>query len=60
MKTEISSLIAEGKIATLWKEPGIYTLDFPSVSIRIAEDQMGEVIEDLENMITAFKKTQSD
>jgi len=55
MKTKIPSQIFNGKAVSIWKEPGIYVLDFPIVSIRISEDQIKEVIKDFEKIIKKFK-----
>ncbi len=56
MKTKINSLIFEGKSVSMWKEPGIYILDFPVVSLKIADDQVEEVIEDLKKIIKSLNK----
>ena len=60
MKTNIQSQIFAGETVSLWKEPGIYVLDFPSVSIRIAEDQIDEVVEDFEKIIENLREKKNE
>ena len=46
------SIIHEGKVVKLYKDPGFYTIDFyPLVCIRIPEDEIKNVIKDLKSII---------
>lgn len=55
MKEIIQPMIHDGKSVKAWKDPGIYTLDFCPVSIRIPEDDIKDVIGDLELITKKIK-----
>ena len=58
MEDIIQADIHDGKSVKAWKEPGLFTLEFyPLVSIRIAEDQMDDVVKDLEKIIKKIKNS---
>lgn len=54
-KNIIQPFIHDGKSVKAWKEPGIYTLDFCPVSIRIPESEIKLVVEDLEKITKKIK-----
>ena len=56
MEETIQEYLHDGKSVKAWKEPGIYIIDFPSVSVRVAEDDIKEVLNDFSKIVKAIKK----
>ena len=56
MEEKIQTYLHDGKVVKAWKEPGLYIIDFPSVSVRVSEDDIKEVLKDFSKIVKAIKK----
>ena len=53
MQETITPNLFDGEILKCWKEPGIYIIDFPTLQIKIPEDDWDKVKEEM-NLISSL------